>query len=174
MKQPGLYRGRHYTAYPDQVRSLKRTGRLEEAERLLLVGLIDAVEAESRAERLGVAPWYYEQLAIVYRKQENRVGEREILERFARQRHAPGVKPGKLLQRLRAITGETDKEARRSTTREARSKSQVTARSEPKQRSEAGTVPAVAADRDRTTPGQSPGFVIVVLFVVGILTSFCS
>lgn len=114
MKQPGLYRGRHYTAYPDQVRSLKRTGRLEEAERLLL-GLLDAVEAESRAERLGVAPWYYEQLAIVYRKQKNRVGERETLERFARQRHAPGVKPAKLLQRLRAITGETDKEARRST-----------------------------------------------------------
>ena len=171
MEQPGLYRGRHYTEYPDQVRSLKRAGRLEEAERLLL-GLIDAVEAESRAERLGVAPWYYEQLAIVYRKQKNRVREQEILERFARQRHAAGVKPAKLLQRLRAITGDLDKEARRST-REGRSKGQATARSEPK-RSAPDTVPPVAADQDRTTPGQSPGCLIVVLVVVGLLTSLCS
>jgi len=161
MKQPGLYRGRHYTEYPEQVRSLKRTGKLEEAERLLL-GLIDAVEAESRAERLGVAPWYYEQLAIVYRKQKNHVREQEILERFARQRHAPGVKPAKLLQRLRAITGESDKEARRST-RAGRSKTQTVERSEPKQRP--------AGD---TTAGRSPGCLIVVLVTVGVLTAVCS
>ena len=98
--QPGCYRGRHYTAYLEEVRSLRRASKLEEAERLLL-NLIDAVEAESRAQRLGVAPWYYEQLAIVYRKQKNHVGEQEILGRFARQKHAPGVQPTKLLQRLR-------------------------------------------------------------------------
>ena len=172
MKQRGLYKGRHYTEYPDQVRSLKRAGRLEEAERLLL-GLIGAVEAESRAERLGVAPWYYEQLAIVYRKQKNHVREQEILERFARQRHAPGVKPAKLLQRLRAITGDPDKEARRSTG-EGRSRRRATERSEPRKSPAGDTVPPVSSDRDRRTPGQSPGCLIVVLVVVGVLTAVCS
>jgi len=103
----GFYKGRHFSEYPDQVRSLKRAGRLEEAERLLL-NLIEATEAESRAEASGVAPSYYEQLAIVYRKQKKKAREQEILERFARQRYSPGVMPAKLLQRLQAITGETE------------------------------------------------------------------
>jgi hypothetical protein len=51
-------------------------------------------------EKLGVAPWYYEELAKVYRKNKNYVQEVSILERFAKQKHGVGVKPKKLLERL--------------------------------------------------------------------------
>lgn len=58
------------------------------------------IELESASEGFGVAPWYYEQLAIIYRKQKDYLREIEILERFAKQKHAPGVTPQKLLERL--------------------------------------------------------------------------
>ena len=97
--RPGYYNGRHYTTYVNTVKNLKKSGELEEAERLLLE-LIAATEAESKAERSGVAPWYYEELAKVYRKQKEYAKEVAILERFAAQKHAPGVKPPRLLERL--------------------------------------------------------------------------
>ena len=70
-----------------------------EAERLLLE-LVEATESENEIERLGVAPWYYEQLAISYRKRGDIRSEVQILERFARQKQAPGVMPPTLLNRL--------------------------------------------------------------------------
>ena len=112
MQKPGFYQGRHYTTYPDEVRELKRANRLEAAKNLLL-HLIDAVESESRAKRWGVAPWYYEQLAIVYRKQGDRVGEQAILERFVRQEHASGATPEKLLRRLRRLTDDIGEDTKR-------------------------------------------------------------
>jgi hypothetical protein len=88
-----------FTEHVDEVRELRRQDRDEEAERLLL-RLVEAVEAEAAAEGWGVAPWYYEQLAIIYRKRKDLDAEVSILERFARQRHAPGASPPKLLARL--------------------------------------------------------------------------
>ena len=110
-KRLGYYKGRHFTEYVDEVRSLKRAGRLEDAVGLLL-NLVKATEAESRATGGGVAPWYYEHLAIVYRKQKDSVNEKRLLVRFAEQVHAPGAKPKKLLQRLHAI-GVTEAELSR-------------------------------------------------------------
>ena len=53
----------------------------------------------------GGAAWYYEQLAILYGKQKRPREELGILERYAAQRHAPGVKPAKLAERLeKALT----------------------------------------------------------------------
>ncbi len=95
----GLVRGRHFTEYVEEVKSLRRNGRADEAETLLLE-LVDATESESRATGLGVAPWYYEQLAILYSKQGEPEREIAALERFARQKHAPGVSPPRLLERL--------------------------------------------------------------------------
>ena len=60
-------RGRHYTEWVEPVKQLKREGRLKEAEALLLE-CVDAVEAQASIEGSPVAPWYYEQLGIVYRK----------------------------------------------------------------------------------------------------------
>ena len=91
--------------YVDKVLTLKRAGRLEEA-RLLLLELVDATEAESRATGEGVAPWFYEQLALIYRKQKDPVNEKRILVRFAKQVHAIGATPLTLLERLQAIGGD--------------------------------------------------------------------
>ena len=117
LKRPGYYKGRHLTEYVDEVRSLKRAGRLEEAARLLL-NLLEATEAESRATGHGVAPWCYKHLAIVYRKQKDPVNEKRLLLRFAEQVHAPGATPEKLLERLRAI-GLTEGEQSRIEARQA-------------------------------------------------------
>ena len=105
MSESGNYQGRHYSTYVEDVRALKRAGRLDEAEQLLL-HLIDAVEAEAREKQWGVAGWYYGHLAIVRRKQRNRAGEVAILQRYARQHHGRVVGPLKLLERLRKLTGE--------------------------------------------------------------------
>jgi hypothetical protein len=53
MRKPGVLGGRHYTEYVEQVKGLKRAGRLDEAEKLLLK-LVDAVEEEARVG--GVRP----------------------------------------------------------------------------------------------------------------------
>jgi hypothetical protein len=92
-------RGAHYTDYVEQVKALRRGGLDQEAEKLLLE-LVDATEDEAGAEGTGVAPWYYEQLAVLYSKRKQKNEEIAILERFAAQPHAPGVSPPKLLQRL--------------------------------------------------------------------------
>lgn len=99
MDTPGFFRGKHYTEYVEQVKELKRVGELENAIHLLLE-LVRTVERESQATGRGVAPWYYEQLAIIYRKLDDIQSEIEILERYSSQKHAPGVKPPKLLARL--------------------------------------------------------------------------
>jgi hypothetical protein len=104
MAKTGLVRGRHYTTFADEVRQLKREGKTEAAERLLLE-LVTATEEEARAEECGVAPWYYEQLAILYAKRQDRQQELAILERYDRQRHAPGAGPSKLSARLQKVRG---------------------------------------------------------------------
>jgi hypothetical protein len=95
----GYFNGRHSTTYVRDVEDLKKDGKFQEAEELL-INLITATESESIANGLGVAPWYYEELAKLYRKQKNYSKEFSILERFAKQKHGPGVKPAKLLERL--------------------------------------------------------------------------
>ncbi|MEJ5240072.1 MAG: hypothetical protein WHS87_02630 [Anaerolineales bacterium] len=96
---PGYYNGRHFTTYVNEVESLKRQGKIEEAEKLLLE-LVAATEAEDKVDNRGVAPWYYEELAKIYRKQKEYAKEVSILERFAAQRHSPGATPPKLKERL--------------------------------------------------------------------------
>ncbi len=81
-KQAGHYRGRHFTEWVERVKQLKREGALEEAEALLW-GLVTAAEEESRSEGwLALAPWYYSQLAIIYRKQKLYDKEIAILQRY--------------------------------------------------------------------------------------------
>ena len=102
IEAPGQVNGTHYTGYIDRVKELKRIGDLDSAENLLLK-LVEATEAEAQADRCGVAPWYYEQLAIVYRKQKNLGSELAILERYEHQAKAPGVGPNKLAERLQKV-----------------------------------------------------------------------
>lgn len=107
----GFYKRQHFTRYQGRIRDLKRAGNLAEAERLLLA-LIDVIEAEAAVYRCcdpdrygtwAVAPSWYRELAIVYRKQKNSEGERAILERYVRnQPQAPDDDP--LVQRLVKMT----------------------------------------------------------------------
>lgn len=83
----------------ERVKTLKRTGEYATALNLLLAE-IDSQEQVSVEKDWGVAPWYYEQAAIIYRKLDDPNAEISILERFMAQRHAPGVGPGELALRL--------------------------------------------------------------------------
>lgn len=95
----GLIRGKHYSYYVDEIKTLKRHGNDVGAEELLLE-CVEATEREEQAHGLGVAPWYYEQLAIIYRRRHEPDQEISILERFAGHSHAPGKEPPRLLERL--------------------------------------------------------------------------
>lgn len=102
MDKPGYVDGKPIFEHADTIRQLKRDNDYQTAAELLL-RLIDATEAESKAEGWGVAPWYYEQAAIIYKKLGDPHNERAVLERFAQQKHAPGTKPAKLIERLSKI-----------------------------------------------------------------------
>jgi hypothetical protein len=96
---PGYYNGRHFTTFVREVEILKKRNNEHEVEDLLFE-LIKATEEECMKEKNGVAPWYYNELAVLFRKQKEYQKEVAILERFANQQHAPGAMPAKLLVRL--------------------------------------------------------------------------
>ena len=77
----GIFEGHHYTEYVDEVKVLKREGRLEEAA-ALLSSLIDVVIAESAAKVWTPAPWYFDQLAIIEAKRGNYAGEADACDRY--------------------------------------------------------------------------------------------
>lgn len=91
----------HYTDSVDEIKQLKREGKHSEAIELL-VRAIEFIEAEARFQGAagGVAPWYYEQLAIIYRKEKRYADEVAILEQYEQQRKAPGASQEKLAERL--------------------------------------------------------------------------
>lgn len=99
--KPGEYKGRHYTEYVDEVKALKRQGKVEEAEALLL-HLVDATEAEAQAEKTKVAPGYFEQLAIIYRTRKDYAAEVDLLDRYIKQSH--GAKDSLVERRRKAQT----------------------------------------------------------------------
>ena len=89
----------HYTHYIDKIKALLKKNNPKEAEELL-VHCIELTEKESEQEGWGVAPWYYERLAILYSKEKRFLDEVSILERYDSQKKAGGVKPKKLKARL--------------------------------------------------------------------------
>lgn len=91
--------GTHYVNHVETMKQLKRENRNEEAIDLLRQ-CVDATEAESVVTDSGVAPWYYEQLAILYRKSKDYESEVAILERYHDQIAAAGVGSEKLAERL--------------------------------------------------------------------------
>ena len=99
INRPGYYDGRHFTTYVRDFEILKKNGDFSKLENLL-IELVNATESENSINGMGVAPAYYSELAILYRKQKEYSKEVSILERFAKQKHAFGVMPAKLLDRL--------------------------------------------------------------------------
>lgn len=98
-KQTKDVKGGHYTDYVDRVKQLIREKQHNEAIELLL-RLIDEVEEEAKREGHGVAPWYYDQLANIYKKEKRTADEIKILERFEKQPKAPGSSTKWLEKRL--------------------------------------------------------------------------
>ena len=98
----GYVRGRHFVEHVDTIKQLERNGNEEEAIALLLE-CVEATECEANAEGRGVAPWYYERLAIIYRKQNRIEKELQILEQYDAQPKARGMKPKKLAKRLEKV-----------------------------------------------------------------------
>jgi DNA polymerase III subunit epsilon len=99
MDRPYELEGSRIERVVANVNQFKREGRLEEAIPILLAEM-DLWERDSAAGLGGVAPWYYEQAAIIYRKLRRHDDEIAVLERFAAQQHAPGASPPRLLERL--------------------------------------------------------------------------
>lgn len=97
--KPGFYKGKHFTEYVEEVKSLVRENKLDDAENLLLA-LVSATESESK---FGVAPWYYEKLAIIYRKKKDLNAEIGILERYFAVQTVSVTSSSKLLARLEKL-----------------------------------------------------------------------
>ncbi len=102
LRKLGYLNGRHYTEYVKTVEHLIEQKEFDEVESLLRK-LIEVIEQESHVTDCGVAPWYYEKLAVLYRKQKRVEDEIDILEHFANQKHAPGEKPSRLIDRLKKL-----------------------------------------------------------------------
>ncbi|MBN1181814.1 MAG: DnaJ domain-containing protein [Bacteroidales bacterium] len=78
---------------------LKRAGRYNEAISILLEK-IKMEERDNQINHWGVAPAWYHELAIIYRKQKDYENEVKILERYMAQEKAPGVMKARIAKRL--------------------------------------------------------------------------
>lgn len=90
----GIYKGRHYAEYAEDIRRLKRED--PSAAEALLLDLIAVVEAEARTRRWKPPPAYYEHLAILRRKRRDYISEIAVLEQHEAW-HSGG---GKFAERL--------------------------------------------------------------------------
>lgn len=95
----GSVDGKHFTRYIEDVKQLKKEKNHIEAISLL-TKLVDATEKEFLVSGSDIAPWYYEQLAIIYRKEKLINEEIEILERYEQKTKVLRDKPSKLQSRL--------------------------------------------------------------------------
>lgn len=101
-KAAGSIDGRHYTKYVEDVKALKKA-KDHDAAAALLLRLLDAVEDESRVAgpEWPLAPWYYEQLAIIHRQAKRYGDEVGVLERYIAQHNAKNEPPmTEIAQRL--------------------------------------------------------------------------
>ena len=97
-KSDNSYEFDHYTDSIETIKKLRREEKHNEALDLLK-WCMNQTEAEDNHTG-GVAPWYYEQAAIIYRKEKQYDKEVKVLERFEKQNHARGATPKKLIKRL--------------------------------------------------------------------------
>jgi len=79
--------------------ALKRAGRYSEAISILKQE-VERTERDNKINHWGVAPAWYHELAIIYRKQKDYGNEVKILERYMAQEKAPGVMKIKIAKRL--------------------------------------------------------------------------
>lgn len=88
------------SVYAPRVKVLKREKKYFEAEQLLL-----RICREMEADPKSIAPWYYEQLAIIYRKQKRYADEVKVLERYWRSVGPRALRLGRIGERLLKLRG---------------------------------------------------------------------
>jgi hypothetical protein len=98
----GVVRGRLYSEWYPEVERLRAIGDDDHAL-TLLVDMVAATEAESRADGSYVAHRPYEDLADIYHGRNDAEEELSILERYSRQDHAPGAVAARLQDRMKAL-----------------------------------------------------------------------
>lgn len=94
----GHYHGKHYTEYVETIKTLKRNGDNSEAIRLL-IALLPVVEDEGCIHKV-TAPWYYDQLAILFRKLKDYDAEVELLEHYMTIQKGNPTRHAALVKRL--------------------------------------------------------------------------
>jgi hypothetical protein len=95
----GIYEDRPLFDYVEKVKQLKREGKLDEAASLL-EKLVDETRMASRKSGMVAAPWYWEQLAIVYRKMGRIDDEVHLLREYVERHENPGATGDVLRARL--------------------------------------------------------------------------
>jgi len=87
------------TATLENLPALKRAGRYSEAISILKQE-VERTERDNKINHWGVAPAWYHELALIYRKQKDYENEVKVLERYMAQEKAPGVMKDKIAKRL--------------------------------------------------------------------------
>jgi hypothetical protein len=98
--------------YRDEI-ALVRTKKDSESLAQRLSELIEASEKQHLAQGKGVCPWYYDQLAQVYRNHQRYVEELTTLQRFSTQTHPPHPSVQVLLGRLSSARSDAAKRGRK-------------------------------------------------------------
>jgi hypothetical protein len=98
----GAVRGRLVSEWYGEVERLNAIGDVNAAVDLLL-DMVTGTEGESQSDGSYVASRPYEELATIYRASNDLAAEYSILERFARQEHAPGPVSARLLERMNVL-----------------------------------------------------------------------
>lgn len=98
-KEAGTVDGKHYTAHVPAVKTMRKAGHDDEAAGLLL-RLISAIEREAALplpDSFAVPPWYFDQLATIYRKAGKKAEAALLMQRYVAL-DAAATKAGLLLK----------------------------------------------------------------------------
>lgn len=101
--EAGFVDGRHFTEHVNSVKAMRRAGD-DDAALGMLLRLMDAVEAEAIENGQGwpLAPWYYEQAAIIYRHMGMYRDEAGVLMRHMKAQAGQGVAPDERITKRHA------------------------------------------------------------------------
>lgn len=104
-----LIEGRHYSEYSEVINGLIKQGKYDAAKKLL-TEIIRIIESVAICKGEGVAPWYYEKLAMVYKKMNDKDSEIQVLKQFLSQPKARGVRPRKIYEKYVRMNNGVDED----------------------------------------------------------------
>jgi hypothetical protein len=93
-----IINNRHYSSYPDEIKKFYKNKEFQKAEEIL-IQIIEIMEKNALETGNGVAPWYYEKLASVYRTTKQKDKQISTIIRFLIQPKARGASPRKIYEK---------------------------------------------------------------------------